>query len=99
MRSKKKSIPTRSSRKSSSRSKLPVKEIKAKHKKERDVSKTAGLSILYGTGAAKLQEVLRKELGKAYSLAECKFFIEDYRNQFPGIKALRKELDRKLANQ
>jgi DNA polymerase I-like protein with 3'-5' exonuclease and polymerase domains len=76
----------------------PVKDIKQKFKKERDVSKTAGLSILYGTGAAKLQEVLQKELGEQYSLRECKQFIEEYRNGFPGIKALRKRLDRELAN-
>lgn len=76
----------------------PVREIKEKHKKERDVSKTAGLSILYGTGAAKLQEVLRKDLGRNYSLNECKQFINDYRESLPGVKELRKRLDRALAN-
>ncbi len=75
-----------------------VRDIKEKFKKERDVSKTAGLSILYGTGAAKLQEVLNKELNKSYSLTECKRFIDDYRESMPGVKSLRKRLDRELAN-
>lgn len=76
----------------------PVKDIKAKFKKERDVSKTAGLSILYGTGAAKLQEVLRKELGRDYKISECKNFIEDYRNSLPGVKAFKQHLEQALAN-
>jgi DNA polymerase I-like protein with 3'-5' exonuclease and polymerase domains len=76
----------------------PVKELKKKFPKERDVSKTAGLSIFYGTGARKLQEVLRKELGRDYSVSTCKQFIEDYRNDFSGVKTLRAKLDRDLAN-
>lgn len=76
----------------------PVREIKKRYPKERDVSKTAGLSILYGTGAGKLQEVIRKELGRSYSIAECKRFIEDYRNSFPGIKSFKLQLERDLSN-
>lgn len=77
----------------------PVKEIKEKFKKERDVSKTAGLSILYGTGAYKLQEVLKKDLGRNLSIADCKRFIEDYRNSLPGVKSFKRSLERSLANQ
>jgi DNA polymerase I-like protein with 3'-5' exonuclease and polymerase domains len=77
----------------------PVREIKEKFKKERDVSKTAGLSILYGTGAAKLQEVLNKELNKNYSLRECRDFIQEYRDGFPDIKAFKLKLEQALANQ
>jgi DNA polymerase I-like protein with 3'-5' exonuclease and polymerase domains len=76
----------------------PVREIKARFKKERDVSKTAGLSIFYGTGAAKLQEVLKKDLGRDYSLYDCRRFIKEYRDSFPGVKDLRARLDRALAN-
>lgn len=76
----------------------PVKEIKSKFKKERDVSKTAGLSILYGTGAFKLQEVLKKDLGRDYSVGECKKFIEDYRNSLPGVRAFKQTLECNLAN-
>jgi len=76
-----------------------VREIKERFKKERDISKTAGLSILYGTGAAKLQEVLNKELKRNYSLTECRDFIKDYRDSLPGVQTLRKRLDRQLANQ
>jgi DNA polymerase I-like protein with 3'-5' exonuclease and polymerase domains len=76
-----------------------VRDLKEKHKKERDVAKTAGLSILYGTGAAKLQEVLNKELNANYSLTNCRQFIEEYRASLPGVDALRKKLHRSLANQ
>lgn len=75
-----------------------VRDLKKLFPKERDVSKTAGLSILYGTGAGKLQEVLKKELGRDYSISDCKRFIEDYRNDFQGIKDLRTRLDRQLSN-
>jgi DNA polymerase I-like protein with 3'-5' exonuclease and polymerase domains len=77
----------------------PVREIKERFKKERDVSKTAGLSILYGTGGAKLQEVLAKELGLSYSINKCKEFIEDYRNSFPDLKLFKEKLERSLINQ
>lgn len=75
-----------------------VRDIKTKFKKERDVCKTAGLSILYGTGAAKLQEVLNKELNKSYSVYDCKKFIEEYRNSFPAVKAFKQKLEQSLAN-
>lgn len=77
----------------------PVKEIKQKFKKERDVSKTAGLSILYGTGARKLQEVLQQELGYVVTISKCKEFIDDYRNSLPGVKDYKQSLERRLANQ
>lgn len=76
----------------------PVKEIRTLFKKERDVSKTAGLSILYGTGAYKLQEVFKKDLGRDLSIQECKKFIEDYRNSLPGVKHFKESLERSLAN-
>lgn len=76
----------------------PANEVKEKFKKHRDVAKTAGLSILYGTGPSKLQEVLKKDLALQLSIAECKAFIENYRNSMPGVQQLRRTLDRKLAN-
>lgn len=76
-----------------------VKEIKERFKKERDVAKTAGLSIIYGTGGAKLQEVLSKELGLNYTINKCKEFIDDYRNSFPVLKGFKEKLERSLVNQ
>jgi DNA polymerase I-like protein with 3'-5' exonuclease and polymerase domains len=76
----------------------PLEKLKELFPKERNVSKTAGLSILYGTGPAKLQEVLKKELSKDYSLGECRSFINSYRESLPGVKRLRSQLDRQLAN-
>jgi DNA polymerase-1 len=76
----------------------PVREIKEKHKKERNVCKTVGLAILYGTGAGKLQEILRKELGKDYSINACRRFIEDYRSSFSAIKNYKANLEREMAN-
>ena len=76
----------------------PIERIKKDYKKERDVSKTAGLSILYGTGARKLQEVLKKELNRSHTVEECKRFIEDYRNSFPQLKEFKLSLERRLSN-
>lgn len=76
----------------------PIKEIKTRFKKERDVAKTAGLSILYGTGAGKLQEVLKKELGRTTTVQECKQFIQDYRNSLPRVRDFKELLERKLSN-
>lgn len=75
-----------------------VRYLKEKFKKERDVAKTAGLSILYGTGAYKLQEVLNKELSKNYSISECRKFIEDYRHSLPAVKDFKQKLEQNLAN-
>lgn len=74
----------------------PVRELKSRHKKERDVAKTAGLSILYGTGAAKLQEVLNKELALKISLNDAKNYIVDYRKQFHSISTFKKDLEETL---
>ncbi len=76
-----------------------IREFKTRFPKERGTAKTVGLSILYGTGAAKLQEVLKKDLDLHYSLKECKTFIEGYRNSFPQIKRFKDELEVNLANQ
>lgn len=77
----------------------PVADIKRQFPKERNVSKTAGLSIFYGTGAGKLREVLSKELGIHQSVKECGEFIANYRVGFPGIKTLKENLEARLANQ
>lgn len=76
-----------------------VREVKARFPQHRNTAKTAGLSILYGTGAAKLQEVLKKDLGLSYNLQQCRAFIEDYRNSFPKVQAFKKHLEQALANQ
>jgi DNA polymerase I-like protein with 3'-5' exonuclease and polymerase domains len=77
----------------------PVHELKKRHPRERDVSKTAGLSIFYGTGAGKLREVLSKELGLNRSLKDCRDFIENYRKGFAAIEAYKKQVEQALANQ
>jgi len=76
-----------------------IRTIKTQFPKERNCAKTAGLSILYGTGALKLQEVIKKDLGLDIKLGECKNYIEDYRNSFPKIKKFKQDLEQKLANQ
>lgn len=75
------------------------KTFKQTHPKHRDVAKTAGLSILYGTGPNKLREVLAKELGIELSYTEAKMYIEDYRNRMPMVKKFKQSLEQSLANQ
>lgn len=78
--------------------KLPgeVADIKSRFPRERNASKTAGLSILYGTGAAQLREMLAKELGVTFSIGECRDFIRAYREGFPAIKAFKAGLEEAL---
>lgn len=76
----------------------PIQTIKERFPKERNVCKTAGLSILYGTGAAKLQEVLQKELGLNYSINKCKSFIWDYRESFAAINTYKIRLEKQAEN-
>lgn len=76
----------------------PVKTIKERFPKERNVCKTVGLSILYGTGAAKLQEVLQKELGLEYSINKCRNFINEYRESFSSISSYKQRLEKEASN-
>lgn len=75
-----------------------VREIKSRFPKERNCAKTAGLSILYGTGAYKLKEVIEKDLGLKLSVQECKSYIERYREGLPKVSAFKQGLERDLAN-
>jgi DNA polymerase I-like protein with 3'-5' exonuclease and polymerase domains len=77
---------------------VPVEEIKKKHPKERQVAKTIGLSILYGTGPQRLKTVLQKELGWNKSYIICREFIENYRASLPNVNKFKIELERKLSN-
>lgn len=76
-----------------------VSALKAKFPKHRDVAKTVGLSILYGTGPHRLKEVLEKELGMSINYLEAKAFIESYRASFPAIVSYKIQIERELANQ
>jgi DNA polymerase I-like protein with 3'-5' exonuclease and polymerase domains len=72
----------------------PIEDVKAKHKRERMVSKTGGLGILYGSGAKRLQNIGITQ-GFDWALAQCKAMIETLRNAYPGVKLFKKALDEK----
>lgn len=76
-----------------------VRDLKQRFPKERDCAKTAGLSILYGTGAAKLKETIQKTLGRDLTLKTCKDYIEAYREGFKAISRYKDTLEKMCANQ
>jgi DNA polymerase I-like protein with 3'-5' exonuclease and polymerase domains len=69
-----------------------VNEVKHLHTRERKVGKEAGLSILYGAGARRLQNIALK-YGFAWSLDECKRKIAALRAAYRGVSTFKKALD------
>lgn len=78
--------------------KCPVGEIKAQYPKFRDVGKTAGLSIFYGTGARKLSETIQKMIGLNVSPKKAGEIISNYRSSFPYLRDFKESIEYKLAN-
>lgn len=75
-----------------------VLDIKKNFPAHRDCGKTAGLSILYGTGAAKLQETILKYLGLKLTEKECRRIINNYRDSLPNLRDYKNDLEKALAN-
>lgn len=73
-------------------------EAEGRYKKYRDVAKTLGLSIIYGTGAKKAQEVIKNELGIAMNIQDVRKRIEAYRDSMPNVKAFKHNLEKKALN-
>ena len=61
-------------------SKVYNRKIDKRNKVERAVGKTCILGLGYGTGAAKLQNVLKLGAGVEFDEAECKRLVQVYRN-------------------
>jgi DNA polymerase I-like protein with 3'-5' exonuclease and polymerase domains len=51
----------------------------------RQVAKRCNLGILYGIGAKELRVQILKFSGYEYSVDQCREFISDYKNAFPGF--------------
>jgi DNA polymerase I-like protein with 3'-5' exonuclease and polymerase domains len=75
-----------------------VRELKKKFPAYRDCSKTAGLSILYGTGGGKLAETILKQLGLKLSVKACRGIIDNYRSSLPVLTAYKAQLEQDLQN-
>lgn len=75
-----------------------VRELKKKFPAYRDCSKTAGLSILYGTGGGKLAETILKQLGLKLSVKACRGIIDNYRASLPVLTAYKAQLEQDLQN-
>ncbi len=71
-------------------------EVKARHPELRSVAKVIGLSILYGVGAKRLRDGIKRTAGIEYSYSESAGIIRDYFERFEGLKDLRMRVDRKL---
>lgn len=71
-------------------------EVKTRYPKLRAVAKVIGLSILYGVGAKRLRDGIKRAAGIEYSYSESAGIIRDYFERFEGLKDLRMRVDRKL---
>lgn len=76
-----------------------VRVIKTERPDYRNAAKTVGLSILYGTGANKLKDTVKRMLNLDLNRTECIQYIKDYRNSLPNITAFKEALEYELANQ
>lgn len=70
-----------------------------KYPTERACGKTAGLSVLYGTGPKKFAEMVRKETGTELSLQRSKQLVDTFRNNLAAVGEFKAFLEKKLANQ
>lgn len=79
-------------------SKVYNKKIDKRNKVERAVGKTCILGLGYGTGAAKLQNVLKLQAGVNYSESECQRLVRVYRDINNKVIALWEKCDLALRN-
>lgn len=74
-----------------------VAEVKTFHKPIRDAAKEFGLSVLYGAGAKRVMESLKKR-GFFFSETECRAFVKSLRDLYKGAWQFKWELDKVLDN-
>lgn len=73
-------------------------EIKGAYPRERYVAKTAGLAILYGSGANRLRNILFKKGFTDYSVTDCRALVKRVRALYAGVWEFKQNLDRALEN-
>lgn len=71
-------------------------EVKTRYPDLRKVAKVIGLSILYGTGAARLASTIERDTGIPFTLHQAREVIRAYFKRFEGLTDLRMRVDRKL---
>lgn len=69
-----------------------VDDVAKLYPKERKAAKEFGLSILYGAGANRVRQSLKKQ-GYAFSLDECKQMVYRVRDYYSGVWAFKQQLD------
>ena len=72
--------------------KCEEKEVKAKHKKERDLAKTVGLSLLYGSGANKLHQIATKQ-GYDWTINHCRHLVQQFKKHYQHVYNWKQQLD------
>lgn len=72
-----------------------INEVKHLYELERKVGKEVGLAIMYGAGQNRLQESAMK-LGFNWSLNECKYKVDRFREHWATIKDFHERLDDQL---
>lgn len=65
--------------------------------KERAVAKTAGLAILYGSGATRLRIILEKQGFFEYTKAMCQAIVKRIRKHYKGVWEFKETLDTRFS--
>ena len=66
---------------------VPVEEVAEHYSTERQMAKAVTFGIMYGAGPKKISEQVTKDSGRFFSTTEAKEVIDDYFNQFHGLKS------------
>lgn len=72
------------------------KEVKKLFPKERGISKTCGLAVMYGAGKNRVKQTMHKAGFTDYTDYQCEAIVKNLRNKFKGVWQFKKELDRTL---
>ena len=73
-----------------------VNEVKGKYPRERAVAKTAGLAVIYGSGAKRVRNILYKASFTQYSDTDCRNIVKSIRALYKGAWEFKEDLDKRL---
>lgn len=77
----------------------PLEGFKQTYPTERGVGKTGGLSVIYGTGARKFAEMVRKDADYEIPYKQSRALVESFRKALPKVAELKLFLEREAMNQ
>lgn len=71
-------------------------DVKGRYPVERDVAKTAGLSVLYGSGKRRVKTIMYTAGFNKYTEDQCAAIVKRIRAKFKGVWSFKKQLDSML---